>query len=719
METTGAEPKPTGPDSSPTMPEPPTIIPDQFAAGFGWVIKNNTVMFQQPNNLCALVYPTARSFNKSDITSLVYRITRIKEVPQTERQFKNRNLQADHKVARQYPLARGVSISPPSVAVQTPLANGYCLATERDLLGDDKNQAVTENNNVLSADELTSAESEKASIVNQQHLQKSLTLRLNGDMRKDEGKKMDRPFNGELNQAVTENNNVLVGALQADAPGVKYASSYAEPSVHSSVSSASLDNQHSKNCHPLHLNGDMQKSDGGKLDACLQCVTQMQHDAKRHLTTQAKPPSQIFGPSNAAETDSGEEKEGAKKQLHPNVTENHQHVKSAKPCFRCDRCNFTTHTKTSLQFHMESHGGEPAPFVATTTDDATAHSRQNEKPCFRCDRCNFKARSARRLDAHLRRQHAEGSVRCTLCSFTALNQRGLNMHVRRTHSNKSEEDPDDLEREKNDDISEHLEKHGKTGLLQCPQCDYLTKWRKNLRQHVRDAHTTSHDLQKTSHNLGYKCPDCGQTFRTVSLLRLHVRRKHTGERPFQCPHCSYAALVSSHLERHILRHTGVRPYMCEDCGYMASTKDVLANHRRTHSGEKPYRCEVCGYAARRRHHLQGHMAKHAPTKPDRTFKCEFCDYAAVRKFHLVRHMSRHYGEKPFKCYMCEYSTVDNSRLQAHIRAHTGEKPFRCEMCEFATARKDHLKQHVIRHALWNDMYQPDGYGLQIPARIAG
>ncbi|XP_019639574.1 PREDICTED: zinc finger protein 808-like [Branchiostoma belcheri] len=469
-------------------------------------------------------------------------------------------------------------------------------------------------------------------------------------MRKDEGKKMDRPFNGELNQAVTENNNVLVGALQADEPDVKHASSCVEPSVHSSVRSwASLDNQHSKNCHPLHLNGDMQKSEGGKLDACLQCVTQMQHDPKleRHLTTQEKTSSQIFGPSNSAETDSGEEKEGAKKQLHPNVTENHQHVKPATACFKCDRCD-------------------------------------------------FKARSPRRLDAHLRRQHAEGSVRCTLCPFTALNQRGLNMHVRRTHSNKTQEDPDDLEREKNDDISEHLEKHGKTGLLQCPQCDYLTKWRKNMRQHVRDVHTTSHNLHKTRHNLGYKCPDCGHTFRTVSLLRLHVRRKHTGERPFQCPHCSYAALVSSHLERHILRHTGVRPYMCEDCGYMASTKDVLANHRRTHSGEKPYRCEVCGYAARRRHHLQGHMAKHAPVKPDRTFKCEFCDYAAVRKFHLVRHMSRHFGEKPFKCYMCEYSTVDNSRLQAHIRAHTGEKPFRCEMCEFATARKDHLKQHVIR-----------------------
>ncbi|KAI8511028.1 hypothetical protein Bbelb_119440 [Branchiostoma belcheri] len=38
------------------------------------------------------------------------------------------NLQADHTVARQYPLARGVSISHRWL-MDTPLANGYCLAT--------------------------------------------------------------------------------------------------------------------------------------------------------------------------------------------------------------------------------------------------------------------------------------------------------------------------------------------------------------------------------------------------------------------------------------------------------------------------------------------------------------------------------------------------------------------------------------------------------------
>ncbi|XP_066304519.1 zinc finger protein ZFP2-like [Branchiostoma lanceolatum] len=551
-------------------------------------------------------------------------------------------------------------------------------------------------------------------------------------------------FKRALNREITENNNV-VSTLQADIPNGVH--TRIKPDIHcvaTHFSTINFNKQHFKKARLLHLNVDMRRDDDGeKLGSpqpncqhCPQCVSHIRYDLKRHLATQEKTASQTQSPST--ETDPVVEGDtGVKIQLHPDSTKNGGGFRTDFPTmandaqttcvetnsevdsdvrrdeesedlreegavqrFVCVLCNFATHNKTALQFHMKAHEGEPGPFrcrlcefVAMTTTHMGGHWRQHVKSAtsFRCDRCDFKSKSQRRLDVHLRRQHTEGRAKCSFCAFSADTERGLNIHVRRRHLNP---DPDDLERERNDDITNHLEKHGKVGLLQCPVCDYITKWKKNLSKHLSEVHKT--------HNFVNKCPDCEQTFRTVSLLRLHVRRKHTGERPFKCPHCDYAALVSSHLERHILRHTGDRPFMCEECGYMAMTKDLLTNHRRTHSGEKPYRCELCGYAASRRHHLQGHMAKHAPVKPDRRFKCEFCDYAAVRKFHLVRHVTRHTGEKPFKCNMCEYSTVDNSRLQTHIRAHTGEKPFRCSNCDFATARKDHLKQHMTsRHKQTN------------------
>ncbi|XP_078577490.1 uncharacterized protein LOC144862667 [Branchiostoma floridae x Branchiostoma japonicum] len=535
----------------------------------------------------------------------------------------------------------------------------------------------------------------------------------------------DQQLERALNQGVTENNNVL-SAIQLAADVSNGVDTRNKPDIHSTATlfgTTDVSKKQLKECRPLHLNNDMRRDDD--LDAlyqsrqqcqdCPQCVTHIWHGLERHLATQLKTSSQTL--SLRTESDPVEGDTGLKIQLHTESTEKVVGIRNYRPTMAndtqttcvetdfegdimdvqreeeneklmgkdtvqkivCIWCNFATHSKTALQYHMKTHEGE--------------HWRQHVQPVasFRCDRCDFKAKSQQRLEVHLQRHHAEGSAKCSLCSFSAGTHRGLNIHMRRRHS---QSDPDDLEREKNDDITDHLEKHGKIGLLQCPVCDYLTKWKKNLSKHLAEVHRT--------HNLVCKCPDCALTFRTVSLLRLHVRRKHTGERPFQCPHCDYAALVSSHLERHILRHTGNRPFMCEECGYMAVTKDLLTNHRRTHSGEKPYRCELCDYAASRRHHLQGHMAKHAPVKPERKFKCEFCDYAAVRKFHLVRHMTRHTGEKPFKCNMCEYSTVDNSRLQAHIRAHTGEKPFRCSTCDFATARKDHLKQHMTcRHKQTN------------------
>ena len=133
---------------------------------------------------------------------------------------------------------------------------------------------------------------------------------------------------------------------------------------------------------------------------------------------------------------------------------------------------------------------------------------------------------------------------------------------------------------------------------------------------------------------GFPCPDCDATFSSVSNLKRHRKKVHEKETDppssgSSCRYCGHVAKDNYHLTVHTRKHTGRMgvPLLVELSQLMYHTKCALV------SGERPFECPLCSF----RFYKKSDLTKHQKGCGGAKFRCSTCD----KPFHFKRQLQEH------------------------------------------------------------------------------
>ena len=266
--------------------------------------------------------------------------------------------------------------------------------------------------------------------------------------------------------------------------------------------------------------------------------------------------------------------------------------------------------------------------------------------------------------------------------------------------------------------------------FQCNRCDYKTKRRYEMKNHIAANHF----------GVRYKCDMCDYEGKRKDKLNAHKKRIHEGIKTvkkvstetYPCDKCEYVSKRRYELKIHIeSHHEGVRHY-CMLCPYTAKRKDKLTYHMKTKHPKKTLILpesdpslinfvdvnnasnEEDGnpqYFDANDTNTQKNI-KSEPVEGESTESPNLLDFVKVviqngetnyespeetnKKINFECFYEEVPGLEPFfNCKECPYSSKHKSSLYSHIKAiHSGET-YPCEECDYVATYKSGLKSHIL------------------------
>jgi len=274
------------------------------------------------------------------------------------------------------------------------------------------------------------------------------------------------------------------------------------------------------------------------------------------------------------------------------------------------------------------------------------------------------------------------------------------------------------------------ERWNKDPVRKCKFCNFTTKFRSYLGQHIKNSHDFIGKIAQC-----HLCP-----YNSISTidLKAHIERVHKNKpHPtnkvdvlVECRFCSYSKVKTSqlHLNSHINRiHDKLGTYCCNwvrvdtisdalkcmFCLYSSKCHSCLNQHiRKCHDLlRNNTQCPSCPYSSIRASDVKAHIERVHDTTIVRTqfvAQCMFCNYfsynlndLARSKLNLHRHINKIHDEMKglSQCPSCSYSSFNSNDVKKHITGVHEGKPYlnsikQCSLCTFETTKKSRLRKHI-------------------------
>ncbi|KPJ16148.1 Zinc finger protein 26 [Papilio machaon] len=251
---------------------------------------------------------------------------------------------------------------------------------------------------------------------------------------------------------------------------------------------------------------------------------------------------------------------------HPIKNINHSQLQ------KCERCTESFTDELELSKHVNiAHGQEP-----NINEIVVKKEEIDIKETFQCSKCTETFITWELLKLHYaQNHHIIKDTQCQVCGQIL---------------------PDN-------ELQKHMKiKHTEIITLQCKYCEFKTKSRGSLTQHML-RHKNATTLNCEMEGCRYK------TFYEVAMLK--HKQKHTEQGvKLQCSKCSFQTMNKYILKYHEEAHlTGKKKYACDKCDYATILPANLVQHKYKHSTEKKFKCEVCPFATKYNTSLRFHVKK--------------------------------------------------------------------------------------------------------------